>query len=293
MLRTVHPGRSPHGAYARLGLPQRLLYLSIACILWIWRALRKESNAGVVVLCYHAIMSRDRDRFIRQMQLLRGRAIAPSELNDTARPNLTGRPHVCVTFDDALANLIENALPATSELGIPVTIFVPSSNLGRPPKWPMRPGHPESSERVMTADEIRRVHKPGLVDFGSHTASHANLALLAGAELSRELTESRQALEKLLGAPICDLALPYGAFDDRVLLAAQSAGYTRVFTLEERTDGVDARGACGRFLMSPDAWPIEFRLTCAGAYGWLFRWRNFWRSRRARRGQALMTAVST
>lgn len=286
-------------SYARRGRIVRIVYLAIALAAYVLRFLGAPSRTAVVVLCYHGVTVRDRKRFAEQMRGVRGRAVSsgaiydPTAVNESVVYDSKSAPRVCIMFDDAFANLIENAVPVTSELGIPITIFVPTSNLGRPPKWPMRPGHPETNERIMKSDEIRQVHRPGLVDFGSHTMSHANLALLPGPELSRELVGSRQALAELLGEPIRDLALPYGAFNEAVLAAARAAGYSRIFTLEERTDGLDARGACGRFLMSADAWPIEFRLTCAGAYGWLYGWRRFWRGRRNRPELASSPSPST
>jgi len=276
------PGHSkPSSPYATRGLGVRTAYLGIAICAWMWSKIHSQ-QARDVVLCYHSVTAAQRAGFARQMRKIGERAVEAAQRYLPGRDS-TPLPTVCVTFDDAFANLIDNALPVTTELGIPVTIFAPTSNLGQTPTWPMRPGHPEASERIMTAEEIRRVHRPGLVDFGSHTATHANLAQLSGPELSRELTGSRQALADILGEPPRDLALPYGAFNAEVLAAARAAGFSCIFTLEERTDGVDDRGACGRFLMSPDAWPIEFHLTCAGAYGWLYGWRSFWRARRRQR----------
>jgi peptidoglycan/xylan/chitin deacetylase (PgdA/CDA1 family) len=208
---------------------------------------------------------------------LRGRALALSALSAATAAAADPGPRVCVTFDDAFACLLENVLPITRALGIPVTIFVPTDNLGRSPAWAMRAGHPDAQESVMTADEIRTAHQPGMVDFGSHTCRHADLPRLGRSATQHELARSRQVLEALLGAPVYDLALPYGAYDAGVLAASRAAGYTRIFTLDARLACPADGGVYGRFLMSPDVWPIEFHLTCAGAYAWLHAWRGFWR----------------
>src|SRR6202030_4718832 len=61
---------------------------------------------------------------------------------------------------------------------------------------------------------------------------HANLARSPYGSTMRELVESRQMLENLLGHPVLDFAYPSGQFNAQTVAAVQRAGYdTAVTTL--------------------------------------------------------------
>ena len=62
-------------------------------------------------------------------------------------------------------------------------------------------------------------------EIGSHTISHADLTTLSDYALAYELNSSRAQLESITARPIEFFAYPYGIWNDRVVSAAQSAGY--------------------------------------------------------------------
>lgn len=244
--------------YAGRGAALRAIYVFVSLIRRSAAFLMRQRPE--LTLCYHGVRDGQRPTFFRQMRTLH-----------RIRPSLT------VTFDDAFANLLDNALPLLRDLGITPTVFAVADNLGRPPRWPMPPGHPDACEPIMTAAELAAAARAGLCRVGSHTCTHPRLTQVSDAQLDDELQRSRAQLEQLLGLPVTDLAFPHGDYDARVVAAARRAGYVRLFTLDERvlTEQDLHSGLIGRFLMSPDAWPLEFRLTCAGAYAWLYPWRRF------------------
>lgn len=300
------------GPYDKHGALLRVAYLLMALLTWpLVRLLRRGEQT--IVLCYHGVKPHQAARFAWQVRRVAERAVGVPELtaSGTPRSPLTScsvgppsparaeqpvrdaglggpallvrttkspfrSPAVCFTFDDAFANLLDNTLPALRELGVPACIFAVADNLGDRPRWRIAPDHPDADERTMTAEELRRVAESELVTVGSHTCTHPDLARLAPAELLRELQDSRAKLADLVGRPIDDLALPHGSYTPAVLEAAFAAGYRRVYTLEAtpHTPVGDGPQVVGRFLMSPDAWRIEFLLTCAGAYAWLHPWRR-------------------
>lgn len=267
--------------YAKRGLAVRLAYLVIALVWWVGTGFGRWRRGAVVVLCYHGVKAAERRSFRWQMSHVAGRAIGAEEI---ARVAVARRslPRVCVTCDDAFANLLENALPSTRALRIPLTVFAVSGNLGQAPRWTMPPGHPESAEIVMTAEQVRVAARASGCRFGSHTVSHRPLVSLAARAARAELAESKAALERLLGVPVVDLAVPYGRYDPAIVAQARALGYARVYTLDPCCDPrALPPGMVGRFSMSPNAWPLEFVLTCAGAYAWLYPWRrllNRWRT---------------
>ncbi len=79
----------------------------------------------------------------------------------------------------------------------------------------------------MSWDHVREMSAAG-IEFGSHTVTHPILSTVDDEALNRELVNSRQKLERELGKPVSILAYPIGeasAFNDKVIGAAQSAGY--------------------------------------------------------------------
>jgi peptidoglycan/xylan/chitin deacetylase (PgdA/CDA1 family) len=194
---------------------------------------------------------------------------------------------VCVTFDDAFANLLDNALRAARRFGVPAMTFVVTGNVGEKPHWVMPPGDPEAGEVTMTAAQLREVARGGLCRIGSHTVTHAALGNCPPVVIRSECSDSKAYLEDLLGDHVEDLALPYGSGSPDVVAAARVSGYKRIYTLDPCLHRPGEDGLIGRFSMSPDVWRIEFLLTCAGAYAWLHAWRGLLRRLRVVRGPAL------
>lgn len=261
--------RSRTWIYGRRSVLVRSVYLVFATI---WYGLTFGGRLGwgsVVVLCYHGIPLAGRRRFEWQMARIAERGVATQDLPYARAYRCGSKPGVCVTFDDAFANLLENALPVTRQLGVPATVFAVAGNLGAKPGWTMPCGHPESDEVVMSAEQVRRGVQDGLFCLGSHTMTHPDLTKIPPVEARHEIVESKAALEKIGGVPVGALAFPHGAYNAAIVEMAEAAGYTHVFTLEPKVYAARDGARVGRFSMSPDVWRLEFLLTCAGAYSWL------------------------
>jgi peptidoglycan/xylan/chitin deacetylase (PgdA/CDA1 family) len=69
------------------------------------------------------------------------------------------------------------------------------------------------------------------VEIGSHTVTHARLWELSDSELAEELRESKSSIEDHIGRPCRYLAYPFGCADERVVRAAEQAGYEAAFLL--------------------------------------------------------------
>jgi peptidoglycan/xylan/chitin deacetylase (PgdA/CDA1 family) len=265
--------------YDKRGPVARVVYLIVAVLYWLGTGFGRVGRRDVVTLCYHGVKPDQRRRFARQMAWIARR----------------GRGRVRVTFDDAFANLLDNALPVMHELGIPATVFAVTGNLGSRPDWEIAADHPDASEPTMTAAQIRLAAADCSTTFGSHGATHRRLTDLSADEVYWELKESRTALEQITGTDVEDFAPPHGACDEALVDAAIAAGYRRVFTLDEPRDQRDdgARGRVnGRMKMSPDVWPIEFALTAAGAYRWLPGIRRLIRRRRTPTRKKILAVAS-
>lgn len=237
------------------------------------RATGRPVPGRCTVLYYHAIPATHRTHFARQLDTLLAFARpVPATFDGPVPDNLR---YVVVTFDDAFASVIDNAMPELSQRNIPWTVFVPSGRLGQPPTW-LRNAAPEvRHERVMTADELRDLARDPLVTVASHTLTHADLPRLSPADASRELSESRAVLESVLQQPVDLLSYPYGAHTPALHEQARQLGYRRVFT----SDPVPAflrpgEFVTGRVSVEPHDGLLDFRLKMTGAYRWSGRRRT-------------------
>jgi peptidoglycan/xylan/chitin deacetylase (PgdA/CDA1 family) len=175
-----------------------------------------------------------------------------------------GRPRVAITFDDAYRGAVIEGVRELVTRGLAGTIFVAPGRLNDHVFWwdALSEGGGElneavrnhalhkllgSDERVRgwaamirlpssdrlpayaqtaTYAELRTaIGFPGIT-VGSHTWSHANLAALAGVDVTAELERSRDWLRGAFGdKAIPWIAYPYGLDSDEAHRAAAAAGY--------------------------------------------------------------------
>ncbi len=110
---------------------------------------------------------------------------------------------VMLTFDDGYTDFYENALPILKKYNIKANLYVISGYMG--------------GDVYATPEQIKEIANSGLVSIGSHTISHASLNQLSYENIEKELSESKQTLENLLGKEVTTIAYPKGHYDSRVL----------------------------------------------------------------------------
>lgn len=259
----------------------RVLYLLVAMVGYLYIYFRKKDISSSVILCYHGIPQTDKSVF--EWQIKHAASCAAQVSSDAKEVDVCSqKKNVCFTFDDAFANLLDNALPVLEKYCVSATVFAVLGNLGETPRWKISANHPESYEKTMTADQLVSLSKHPLIKIGSHTLTHPDLVEISPQQARTELADSKRQLEALLGCLVEELALPHGAYNEAVLAMAMEVGYKRVYSLDPKLVDLESSGAViGRFSMSPDVWKIEFMLTCAGAYAWLSPWRRFIRQVRS------------
>jgi len=232
---------------------------------FLGKRIGKEPEGRAVVLYYHAVRDRDRHRFARQMEVLARRA-SPFPVESPPRMEKGGL-YAAVTFDDGFVCVARNAVPELGSRKIPGMIFAPAATLGAPPSWISGTRHPDSSEVVMSDEELRDLAVLPGVSIGSHCMTHRNLMNLDDEEARREIRESKIRLEAILGKEVPSISFPHGAYDDRHTEMAYEAGYKHLFsispTLYRYADPIK-----GRVRVEPTDWPLEFHLKLAGAYRW-------------------------
>ena len=253
----------------------RFLKLSFSIFFWTIEyigkvflyMLGKQAPATCVILYYHIVSEKQRIGFARQLDdILRwGKPISLNDNNTFSNDN----NYVAVTFDDGFQSIIENALPELKKRHIPVTIFIPSGNLGKRPHWIDENNFEHQNEIVMTSEQIKNLDKD-LVTIGSHCVSHSDLLFLDDKDAEKEILTSKEILEDILKAEINLLSFPHGAFSESHVQMARQAGYKQVFSiLPTLAYPHKNKFVMGRVRVDPSDLPLEFRLKILGAYRWL------------------------
>jgi peptidoglycan/xylan/chitin deacetylase (PgdA/CDA1 family) len=125
------------------------------------------------------------------------------------------RADVALSFDDGNTTDIEIALPALRARGLAATFFIV-------PGWLGTPGFiAESDVRTLAA---------GGMTIGNHGLAHRRWTELTRDALDHEVAEGRRRLERLTGANVGTVAIPYGAYNDEILETLRDHGYTHVFS---------------------------------------------------------------
>ena len=215
----------------------------------------------MTILCYHAVdpawrspLAVPPDVFAAHCEWLARRrrvvdlADAVQMLDSTCR---LPRGVTALTFDDGFRSLYDHALALLTRSRLQATVFLVAETLtpaGRTvdwvetaPTWPLT---------TLTIEQVHEMQDAG-IRFGSHTWAHRKLPMLSEEECVRDLRDSRELLEEILGRPVPFLAYPRGMHDAAVRRAAALAGYTNAFTLPETREPV-GRYAVPRVGIYPD-----------------------------------------
>jgi peptidoglycan/xylan/chitin deacetylase (PgdA/CDA1 family) len=127
---------------------------------------------------------------------------------------LPARP-VIVTIDDGYQDLYTTAYPILAAHGFTAVAYIVTGFVGE--------------NGYVTADEVLDLARHG-IEIGAHTVNHSDLARAQQPWLTYQVVESRAWLEKLLGAPVVDMAYPSGKYDAAAIQAVERAGYWSAVT---------------------------------------------------------------
>jgi peptidoglycan/xylan/chitin deacetylase (PgdA/CDA1 family) len=170
---------------------------------------------------------------------------------------------VALSFDDGMEDNHSVLLPILREYGIPATVYVTTGLIGEANPWLA----PKSGARMMTEGELRELAGAG-VELGAHTVTHPDMSLMGHEECLREMTESREVLERLIGAPVTTFAYPFCRYNAAAVAAAADAGFLAAVTCEGRGDWSPYE--MGRAMITgKDGWP-SFLLKASDVYQPLF-----------------------
>ena len=145
--------------------------------------------------------------------------------------NLPRKP-IIITFDDAMQDVMDNAVSILRNSGFTAVFYIPTNYVGRKSSWMV----PEVGVEFPVADwtAIRSLDTMGF-EVGAHTMSHPRLSKISEKNCYEELHGSRQKLEKILEHEVKHLAYPFGDYNERVKMIARETGYDTACTTEKGT----------------------------------------------------------
>lgn len=186
------------------------------------------------ILCYHHVDSTVRSEYsvtsaqlASQVDALKGAGfsfVSPAQVEAFyAKGAPLPRKSALLTFDDGNLDVYTKAYPLLRARGIPFAFYVYPNAVNR--------GH---AVHCVSWDDLKEMAANG-VAVGSHSMSHPILTrppkqvadrAAYDAWLEREIVESKAEIERKLGLPVTQFAVPYGAFDNYVYGKIKAAGYT-------------------------------------------------------------------
>jgi len=200
----------------------------------------------MTILCYHAtepgwqspmsVEPADFDSHVRW--LVRNRTVLPLSVA-VGRLDRSGRlpsGSTALTFDDGFNSVHEHAWPVLRRQRVEATVFLVAATLsptGHPVDWVDTP--PSYPLKTLNMDQVMEMQAAG-VDFQSHSNAHVDLTTLGFDECVRDLRDSREALESVVGRAVTMLAYPRGRHNEGVRRAAERAGFRFAFSLPERRE---------------------------------------------------------
>ncbi len=177
---------------------------------WDCKIMSKTPQKIDIVLVFHGIgtppadcLEADLPYWVQEEKFLRTLDIA-KERGDTL-----------ITFDDGLQSDVRIAMPALIERGLPGVFFPLTGMLGKP--------------GYLTREELKSLADHGMV-VGTHGHMHLDWAKVPRELREKDIQDSLEIIEEILGTPCKEAAFPFGSFDRRVLASLKKFGIEKAYS---------------------------------------------------------------
>ncbi len=137
------------------------------------------------------------------------RFVSIDEACDIISKGHTKHQFVCLTFDDGYQDNYDIAYPILKQQEVPFVIYVTTGFIdNRLPMW-WYPGE----QLGINTKSLKTLDADPLCTIGAHTISHPKLDTLSPEEQTKEIVQSRQKLETILGHAIRHFSYPHGTYN--------------------------------------------------------------------------------
>ncbi len=176
------------------------------------------------------------EEHLRQLKAGGYETVLPEEVVAAfeGKGKLPTRP-VMVTFDDGYVSTREVAEPLLARYGFRGVVFLITDYVAETAearrKW--------DGEPCLTWEEVRRMHQRGVLTFGGHGHTHANLA--AHPNSAEEIERSFRQIRRKGGFRPVAFSYPHGAFGEETWKAVEKGGYRMAVVCEDRIARVAQR----------------------------------------------------
>ncbi len=144
------------------------------------------------------------------------------------------RNPIVISFDDGLQSQYVGARPMLDKLGWPGVLNLEIDHL---------------DQGELTEKQVGELIDAGW-ELDSHTFSHPDLTE-TGADLTREIADSRTDLQDRFGVAVDFFCYPAGAYDEAVIEAVVAAGYLGATTTHEGMAAPDVPFELSRIRVEP------------------------------------------
>lgn len=153
-------------------------------------------------------------KFYRQMKWLQENGYDALTIDDLLSHNVSARS-VALTFDDGHVSNYKLAFPILEEFRFIATFFIVPNCIDK--------------KDYLTREQILEMHEQGM-RFESHSLTHPYMLLLSREKKIKELYQSKEEIQNLLGSVTKHFSVPYGFYDEDLIQCVRETGYKSLVT---------------------------------------------------------------
>lgn len=219
-------------------LPLAAVGLGVVMLVFFMTRPRKPVPLEIPILMYHHIgegrgvwwvrpeVFEDQ---LRQLKAAGYESVWPEQVVAAfeGRGRLPPRP-VMLTFDDGYRSMLTEVEPRLARYGFRGVVFLITASIAERAderrEW--------DGEPCLTWEEVRVMQRRGVLTFGGHGHTHANLAALTDPE--EEIASSYRHIRRKAGFRPMAFGYPYGAYGEQTWMSVEKAGYRMAVICEDR-----------------------------------------------------------
>lgn len=216
-----------------MGIKQRLLNTLYYDIIPFFGWVNVRKNKFCTVIYFHDIVKNESDgyslmrmplaKFKRMMNYIKDKGYKTlrfDELNDPSNVKFN-KKSVIIGFDDGWLSNYTEIFEFMKSKGIKYNIFLTVGEIGNNPEY-------------LFWEQVKEMHKSGIVGFGAHTYTHPDMSDLSKIDMDLEVTKANQVFREQLGYEPQDFCYPFGYYtEESNLQLEKETEYKRIYTSAE------------------------------------------------------------